>query len=250
MRTRASPATGRVPGGRFDNRSGARTIRGMAENQLRHLAVVAEGAFAAPGPAARGPGDAIARAAARATEAFALVPGLEAYSFVAPEIDRLLGDPGLLPAVAADCLRGGRELAAAAQALGATLRLCGRLEGLPGELRALGGGADGAQGRTVLWFLRYSGREEIARAATRFARAHPGKLLADSDLDAWLDTAGVPDPDLIVLAGGELEPRDALLWQGSYAEYWHAATPWSRFDVEDLRRAVAGYRERQRRFGR
>ena len=49
-----------------------------------------------------------------------------------------------------------------------------------------------AAGRTLLWFVRYSGRDEIVRAASRFLRAHPGVPLADGELDAWLDTAGVP----------------------------------------------------------
>ena len=59
----------------------------------------------------------------------------------------------------------------------------------------------------------------------------------------------MPDPDLIVLAGGPLEAPDALVWQGSYAELWHTATPWAAFTVEDLRGAVADYHTRQRRFG-
>ncbi len=69
-------------------------------------------------------------------------------------------------------------------------------------------------------------------------------------IDAWLDTAGVPEPDLVILAGGPLEAKDALLWQGSYAEIWHTALPWPEFTPGDLRAAVGDFAERQRRFGR
>jgi undecaprenyl diphosphate synthase len=105
-------------------------------------------------------------------------------------------------------------------------------------------------GKTLLWFLRYGGRDEIARAAGRFLAANPGARLGDDDLGAWLDTAGVPDPDLVILAGGPLEARDALLWQGSYAEIWHTALPWPEFTPGDLRAAVGDFAARQRRFGR
>lgn len=222
----------------------------MPGSRLRHLAVVADGALGPPDAPGGGAAAAISRAAAVAAAAFAEAGELEAISFVAPGIDRLLGDPARRAGALQECLAGGRDLAEAASRLGASLRLCGRTEELSADLLALGAPAGPAGERTILWFLRYGGRDEIARAATRWLRAHPGRPLGDDDLDAWLDTAGVPDPDLIVLAGGALEPPDALVWQGSYAEIWHTPTSWAGFGPEELRRALADYRERQRRFGR
>lgn len=217
---------------------------------LRHIAIVAAGPPSASPETAAAVAAAARTAAALAEDAFALVPGLRAFSYIAPGIDRLLDDP----ATGADALRGCIESAAvlgeAAARCGAALRLCGRLEDLPGDLaRPAQRPPGGEAGKTLLWFLRYGGRDEIVRAAARFFREHPGGTLGDDDLDGYLDTAGVPDPDLIVLAGGALVAPDALVWQGSYAELWHTATPWAAFGVEDLRRAIADYHTRQRRFG-
>ena len=91
---------------------------------------------------------------------------------------------------------------------------------------------------------RSSGRPDA------FSRRTPARALADGELDAWLDTAGIPDPDLLLYVGGSLEPRDALLWQGSYAEISHTPEPMTAFTAAGLRRAVVDYFERQRRFGR
>jgi hypothetical protein len=221
----------------------------MQGSHLRHLAVIAGGPLGTSDEAATAALPACGHAAAIAVEAFAAVPGLRAFSFLAPGIDRLLADPAGATAVLGDCVEAAALLEEAAARCGASLRICGRGDGLP---VALGRHADrpaAAAERTLLWFLRYRGREEIARAAGRFFRNRPGSTLGDDDLDAWLDTAGVPDPDLVVLSGGAFEARDALVWQASYAELWHTAKPWAAFTAEDLRSAVSDYATRQRRFG-
>lgn len=218
----------------------------MPTSDLRHLAVIAvpDGELAGdPGPAVLA---CCGHAAQTARQAFELVPGLQAFSWLCPTLDRLLARSPA-PAAAAACAAGARALAAAADGLGAALRVCGKVDDLPGSPARAGRGTDG---RTLLWFQRYSGRDEIVRAAGRFFQAHPGHVLSDDGLDAWLDTAGLPDPDLLVYAGGALEPRDALLWQGSYAEIWHTPEPGLPFSAANLRLAVADYHERQRRFGR
>jgi undecaprenyl pyrophosphate synthase len=221
----------------------------MAPTALGHVAVVAADLPAHRGEPGAAVADALARAAATARAAFAAVPALRAFSFCSPAIDRLAGGA---PDAAAGRARvdGGRALLAAAVELGAELRLCGRVDGLPAALRGCARPAPPGAERALLWFLDYGGRDEIVRAAGRFLRAHPDRDLADDELDAWLDTAGVPDPDLLIHVGGPLEPHDALLWQGSYAEIWHTPAPWAEFTADDLHRALADYAERQRRFGR
>jgi undecaprenyl diphosphate synthase len=222
----------------------------MQESHLRHLAVIAAGTLDAPGE----PADAVVRAcrlaATMAVDAFAAAPGLRAFSFFAPGIDRLLDSKASAPAALRGCVEAASSLEESATRLGAGLRLCGLGEGLPAELTRHGS-APGKQaaGRMLLWFLRYGGREEIARAATRFFESRPGATLADEELDAWLDTAGVPDPDLIILAGGPFETPDALVWQGSYAELWHTPKTWTAFATEDMRLAISEFHTRQRRFG-
>ncbi len=219
----------------------------MSEHALRHLAFIAGTAPESHDDLGRTVVASCGKASQVARQTFDLVPGLRAFSWLSPGIDLLLSR-ATTPIAARACAEGARTLAAAADVLGVSLRLCGPVDDLPDA--GAGRSTSEKSGRTMLWFQRYSGREEIVRAAGRFFSAHPGKTLADGDLDAWLDTAGVPDPDLLLYAGGALEPRDALLWQGSYAEIWHTPEPWQSFSERDLRRAVGDYFERQRRFGR
>lgn len=231
----------------IDIRGAVRTIPGMGEHELRHLAFIACTTPESDGLLDRTVVESCGRASQLAREAFALVPGLRAFSWLSPGIDLLLSRAAA-PNAARACAAGARALAATADGLGVSLRLCGPADGLPSAAFAHPVRAEWP--RTLLWFQRYSGKDEIVRAAGRYFAAHPGKELADGELDAWLDTAGVPDPDLLVYAGGALEPHDALLWQGSYAEIWHTPDPWQSFSGTDLRRAVDDYFERQRRFGR
>jgi len=219
----------------------------MSEHDLRHLAVIVGTAPDQTEDLASAVLSSCGKAAEIAREAFALVPGLRAFSWLDPGLDGLL-DRVAAPVAARVCTAGARALAVAVTDLGVSLRLCGRSDDLASVALDRPASPDG--GRLLLWFQRYSGRDEIVRAAGRFLAAHPGRTLADDELDAWLDTAGIPDPDLLLFVGGSLEPRDVLLWQGSYAEICHATEPITSFTAEDLRHAVLDYSERQRRFGR
>jgi hypothetical protein len=219
----------------------------MGENDLRHLAVVTGTAPERSEDIGRAVLASCGKAREIAQEAFSLVPGLRAFSWLDPGLDDLLARAAG-PAAARACTGGARALAAAAAELGVSFRVCGRTSGLPATPRVRAEGAE--RDRTLLWFQRYSGRDEIVRAAGRYLSAHPDAVLADGELDAWLDTAGIPDPDLLLYVGGSLEPRDVLLWQGSYAEISHTPQPMAAFTSADLRRAVADYHDRQRRFGR
>ena len=219
----------------------------MGEHELRHLAVITGTVPDYPEDIGAAVLATCGKAGEIAREAFALVPGLRAFSWLDPGLDRLLARADAAVAARA-CTDGARALATVAADLGISLRLCGRVDDLPDT--TLGQSAGAQDGRTLLWFQRYSGRDEIVRAAGRFLEAHPGGTLADDDLDAWLDTAGIPDPDLLLYVGGTLEPRDVLLWQGSYAEISHTPEPITVFTADGLRRAIEDYSERQRRFGR
>lgn len=219
----------------------------MSEHALRHLAVIVGTNPVQAEDVAAAVLASCSKAAEVSREAFALVPGLQALSWLEPGLDTLLTNAAA-PVAASACTGGMRALALTAAELGVSLRVCGRTDDLPAAASSQPG--RGADARTLLWFQRYSGRDEIARAAGRFLAAHPGATLADDDLDAWLDTAGVPDPDLLLYVGGTLEPRDVLLWQGSYAEISHTPEPITSFTAAGLRRAVSDYFERQRRFGR
>ena len=64
-----------------------------------------------------------------------------------------------------------------------------------------------------------------------------------------LDTAGLPDPDLMIRTSSELRISNYLLWQLAYAEFYFTEVPWPDFDEKELQRAVEAYQRRERRFG-
>ncbi len=103
--------------------------------------------------------------------------------------------------------------------------------------------------------LSYGSRQEIVRAARRFAHEVAEGRAAPEDLTTenfahHLDTVGIPDPDLIIRTSGEMRLSNFLLWQASYAELWFTETLWPDFGQEELRKAVADFQGRERRYGR
>ena len=98
--------------------------------------------------------------------------------------------------------------------------------------------------------LNYSGREELARAARLYMEAGgaPATMTPEA-LAAHLYTAGQPDPDLIIRTSGELRLSNFLLFQSAYSELYFTPTLWPDFTPEELRKALAEYAGRARRFG-
>jgi undecaprenyl diphosphate synthase len=117
-----------------------------------------------------------------------------------------------------------------------------------------GATASGDQLRLNL-MISYSGRAELVRAAQALARkVQTGELQPDeideSALEAMLDTAGLPDPDLLVRTSGEFRISNFLLWQLAYTEIHISPVLWPDFRREDLFEAIRAYQRRERRFGR
>ncbi len=102
--------------------------------------------------------------------------------------------------------------------------------------------------------INYGGRDEIVRAARKFAalcasgEAKPEDL-TESLFSGLLDTAGIPDPELIVRPSGEIRTSNFLLWQSAYSEYYFTDVLWPDFDEEELKKAIVSYQSRDRRFG-
>jgi len=227
----------------------------MSESPLRHLAIVADAIVAdadAPHPKGRAASllEAVDQAAAIARSAFSLAPGLRVVSFFAPETRAWLAEQPGSEEVRRACPLAARKLDAAAGGMDARLALRGKAAGLPAALVPYFERPFPAEGRVLLWLLNYGSRDEIARAASAHLAESPAAPITEERLAAKLDTAGLPDPDLLLFAGGELEPKDVLLWQGSYAEIWHTPVGWLSFAELDLRRALEEFSARQRRFGR
>ena len=112
-------------------------------------------------------------------------------------------------------------------------------------------------GNTGLQFhiaINYGGRDEIVRAVKKIMKdADAGKISAD-DIDEslfaeYLDTKGVPDPDLLIRTSGEERTSNFLPWQLAYSEFYFTDTLWPDFDMDSLIEAVRYYNKRERRFG-
>lgn len=112
----------------------------------------------------------------------------------------------------------------------------------------------GATGMTLNIAINYGGRQEILHAAKKLAQAvQEGALSVNTmrmeDLAARLETAGQPNPDLIIRPSGEQRLSNFLLWQAAYTEFWYSDILWPDFSTGDLDRALADYSGRHRRFG-
>jgi undecaprenyl diphosphate synthase len=106
----------------------------------------------------------------------------------------------------------------------------------------------------VNFCINYGGRDEIIRAARKFAAdVAAGKRSADSltenDFETYLDSAGVPDPELVIRPSGELRTSNFLAWQSAYSELVFMDVLWPDFTNDDLDRAIEEYHRRNRRFG-
>ncbi len=113
----------------------------------------------------------------------------------------------------------------------------------------------GNTGMVLTLALSYGGRQEISQAAARLARdVASGKLSAgDVTVDAfgtYLDTGGLPDPDFLIRTSGEMRISNFLLWQLAYTELYFTEINWPDFTINELRKALADFQARERRFGR
>ena len=108
---------------------------------------------------------------------------------------------------------------------------------------------------TMVVALSYSSKWEITNAARKIAsKVEQGLIKADEiteeTISEHLETAFMPDPDLLIRTGGELRISNYLLWQIAYAELYFCDTYWPDFNEEELHNAIGSYQARQRRFGK
>jgi len=110
-------------------------------------------------------------------------------------------------------------------------------------------------GLNLILALSYGGRQEILKMVQSIARkAINGEIepekLSESDIVNELDTAKIPDPDLLIRTGGDQRISNFLLWQIAYSEIYVTDTYWPEFKEKELLDAVADFQDRERRFGR
>jgi undecaprenyl diphosphate synthase len=102
--------------------------------------------------------------------------------------------------------------------------------------------------------INYGSRDEIVRSVRKVMEdVKAGKIEADqmdeAMFDSYLDTAGVPSPDLLIRTSGEQRLSNFLMWQLAYTEFYFTDVPWPAFTKEDLEKAIEKYNSRDRRFG-
>ncbi|HZP09923.1 isoprenyl transferase [Methyloceanibacter sp.] len=141
---------------------------------------------------------------------------------------------------------------------GVKIRVIGTRAGLaPDLLRMIDDAIELTKDNTALNLtiaFNYGARDEIARAAARLAEDVAKGVLDPADITqerfaAYLDTAGLPDPDLLIRTSGELRLSNFLLWQVAYSEFVFVDCYWPDFSREQLEAALAEYQRRNRRFG-
>ena len=102
--------------------------------------------------------------------------------------------------------------------------------------------------------INYGSRDEIVRSVRKVMEdVKAGKIEADqmdeAMFDSYLDTAGIPSPDLLIRTSGEQRLSNFLMWQLAYTEFYFTDVPWPAFTKEDLEKAIEKYNSRDRRFG-
>ncbi|WP_334292706.1 isoprenyl transferase [Parasporobacterium paucivorans] len=99
--------------------------------------------------------------------------------------------------------------------------------------------------------LNYGGRDEIIRAINRILSEPEGRIkeVDDETFSRYLDTAQIPDPDLLIRTSGEERLSNFLIWQLAYAEFYFTDVLWPDFDKKELLKAIVSFNKRDRRFG-
>ena len=141
---------------------------------------------------------------------------------------------------------------------GVKVKIIGDRRDLDGDIKLLLEEAEtltaGNRALNLVIAFNYGSRDEIVRAARKLAEAaaagtlDPQSITSES-LAAELDTAGIPDPDLVIRTSGELRLSNFLLWQAAYSEFIFLPCLWPDFSPAHLAEALQAFAARDRRFG-
>jgi undecaprenyl diphosphate synthase len=141
---------------------------------------------------------------------------------------------------------------------GVRLRFIGGRERLDKKLQKLMAGIEartaGNDRLHLTVAINYGGRDELARAASALAEDAAAGRIRPEEIDEAafarrLDTADLPDPDLVIRTSGEMRISNYLLWQSAYAEYEFTDTLWPDFTPDELATILSRYNRRERRYG-
>ncbi|HCW09108.1 MAG TPA: isoprenyl transferase [Cytophagales bacterium] len=139
------------------------------------------------------------------------------------------------------------------------LKVIGDISNLPAacqnNLREAMNSTQQNRGLTLQLALSYSGRNEIVKAVRKIAyQIKAGVIdpdqISETTVQQNLETANVPDPELLIRTSGEMRVSNFLLWQIAYTEFYITPKLWPDFRKEDLYEAISAYQKRERRFGK
>ena len=157
----------------------------------------------------------------------------------------------LLESYLKNCIKTADKNNMRVRVIGDTTRLSERFQERIRELEAASAKNDGLNLQIA---INYGSRDEMTRAMRRMSEdVAAGKRkpeeITESVFEEYLDTAGIPDPDLLIRTSGVLRLSNFLLWQLAYSEFYFTDVPWPDFHKEELERAIEAYNKRDRRFG-
>ena len=157
----------------------------------------------------------------------------------------------LLESYLKNCIKTADKNNMRVRVIGDTTRLSERFQERIRELEAASAKNDGLNLQIA---INYGSRDEMTRAMRRMSEdVAAGKRkpeeITESVFEEYLDTAGIPDPELLIRTSGELRLSNFLLWQLAYSEFYFTDVPWPDFHKEELERAIEAYNKRDRRFG-
>lgn len=157
----------------------------------------------------------------------------------------------LLESYLKNCIKTADKNNMRVRVIGDTTRLSERFQERIRELEAASAKNDGLNLQIA---INYGSRDEMTRAMRRMSEdVAAGKRkpeeITESVFEEYLDTAGIPHPDLLIRTSGELRLSNFLLWQLAYSEFYFTDVPWPDFHKEELERAIEAYNKRDRRFG-
>ena len=103
--------------------------------------------------------------------------------------------------------------------------------------------------------INYGSRDEMVRAMRRMSADIASGIIKESDIteetfSSYLDTRGIPDPDMIIRTSGEQRLSNFLMWQSAYSEFYFPEVLWPDFNRKELVKAIEAYNKRDRRYGK
>lgn len=172
----------------------------------------------------------------------------ENWSRPKPEVDELMR---LLGSYMKTCQKTAKKNNMRVRVLGDISRLDPKLQEQILELEKVSSAYDGFHFQIA---LNYGSRDEMVRAMKKMAAQIEAGNLSKDDISeelfsSYLDTADIPDPDLLIRTSGEQRLSNYLLWQCAYSEFYFTDIPWPDFDESELKKAIEAYDNRERRFG-